>query len=168
MKPIALLLAALLVACSPQPGDTGAASASPRPEAPRSPGPIPGLPTVAALPPPNEAPIRAVIASPVAAAATHPPATPTPTPDPAVWRVEGVAVTDDTFLPIRDVCVAIGPNGCQRFSPHTDDRGVFSFDVPQNPTVLYDLYFAKDGYWTVWIRVKPQGPSVYNLALTKR
>ena len=50
----------------------------------------------------------------------------------------------------------------------TDWRGVFFIDVPQTPTVFYDLYFVKDGFWTVWMRIKPEGPSVYNLALTKR
>ena len=133
-----------------------------------TPSPLPEASIVAALPPPPEAPIAAVIASPVAPAATRAPATPTPSPDPAVWRVEGVIVEDATKLPIRDVCVVIGPHGCQRGSVRTDSRGVFYIDVPQNPTVFYDLYFVKDGFWTVWFRIKPEGPSVYNLALTKR
>ena len=50
----------------------------------------------------------------------------------------------------------------------TDSRGVFYFDVPKIPTILYDLYFVKDGFWTVWVRIKPEGPSVYNLALTRQ
>ena len=133
-----------------------------------TPSPLPEASIVAALPPPPEAPIAAVIASPVAPAATRAPATPTPSPDPAVWRVEGVIVEEGTRLPIRDVCVVIGPHGCQRGSVRTDSRGVFYIDVPQNPAVFYDLYFVRDGYWTVWFRIKPEGPSVYNLALTKR
>ena len=145
-----------------------AASASPGPEVSFTPAPLPEASVVAALPPPAEAPISAVIASPVAAARTRAPATPTPSPDPAVWRVEGVIVEDDTKLPIREVCIVIGPHGCQRGSIRTDSRGVFYIDVPQNPTVFYDLYFVKDGFWTVWFRIKPEGPSAYNLALTKR
>lgn len=147
---------------------TPAASASPRPEPSFTPSPLPEASVVTALPPPAEVPISAVIVSPVAAAQTRAPATPTPSPDPAVWRVEGVILEDDTKLPIKEVCVAIGPHGCQRGSVRTDSRGVFYIDVPQNPTVFYDLYFVKDGFWTVWTRIKPEGPSVYNLALTKR
>ena len=143
---------------------TGAAQAEPS----FTPSPLPEASIVAALPPPPEAPVAAVIASPVAPAATRAPATPTPSPDPAVWRVEGVIVEEGTRLPIREVCVVIGPHGCQRGSVRTDSRGVFYIDVPQNPTVFYDLYFVKDGFWTVWFRIKPEGPSVYNLALTKR
>lgn len=150
------------------PGEpTPAASAPASPTAEPSPVAILSAPIVAALPPPAVQPEVAVIARPVAPAATRAPATPTPSPDPNVWRVEGVLIDDSTKLPIREVCVVIGPHGCQRGSVRTDSRGVFSFDVPKNPTVLYDLYFVKDGFWTVWIRIKPEGPSVYNLALTK-
>ena len=148
---------------SPRDGTGSGAQAEPS----FTPSPLPEASVVAALPPPPEAPAAAVIASPVAAASTRAPATPTPSPDPAVWRVEGVIVDEGTRLPIRDVCVVIGPHGCQRGSVRTDSRGVFYFDVPRNPTVFYDLYFVRDGYWTVWFRIKPEGPSVYNLALTK-
>lgn len=145
-----------------------AAGTGAQPEPSFTPSPLPEASIVAALPPPPEAPAAAVIASPVAAASTRAPATPTPSPDPAVWRVEGVIVEEDTKLPIKEVCVVIGPHGCQRGSVRTDSRGVFYIDVPQNPTVFYDLYFVKDGYWTVWFRIKPEGPGVYNVALTKR
>ena len=148
------------------PAPTTATTKGPEPSF--TPSPLPEASIVAALPPPREAPAAAVIASPVAAASTRAPATPTPSPDPAVWRVEGVIVEEDTKLPIREVCVVIGPHGCQRGSVRTDSRGVFFIDVPQNPTVFYDLYFVKDGFWTVWFRIKPEGSSVYNLALTKR
>jgi len=144
-----------------------AARATTGPEPSFTPSPLPEASIVVALPPPPEAPISAVIASPVAAARTRAPATPTPSPDPAVWRVEGVILEDATKLPIKEVCIVIGPHGCQRGSIRTDSRGVFYIDVPQNPTVFYDLYFVKDGFWTVWFRIKPEGPSVYNLALTK-
>jgi hypothetical protein len=72
---------------------------------------------------------------------------------------------DESGATLTDVCVVIGPRGCQRFSPHTDDRGVYFFDVPQNPTVVYDLYFQKDGYVTVWYRTQPTAPTVFNVVL---
>ena len=148
-------------------GSTPVAGSSAAPEVSFTPVPLPEASIVAALPPPAEAPISAVIANPVAAARTRAPATPTPSPDPNVWRVEGVIVADDTKLPLQEVCIVIGPHGCQRGSIRTDNRGVFAIDVPKNPTVFYDLYFVKDGFWTVWMRIKPEGPSVYNVALTK-
>ncbi len=175
MKPVILSLIALVAtACSstplPLPPLGGASatpgSASPTPEP--SPSPIEGVIVVAALPPPAEIPIAALVATPVPAARTRAPATPTPTPDPAIWRVEGVIIDDVTHLPVPDVCVTLGPAGCQRGSPRTDARGVFAFDAPQIPTIFYDFFFVKDGYWTVWFRIKPEGPSVYNLALTRR
>jgi len=148
------------------PGSTPIGSPSPTP-AP-TPVAIPSLPTVVALPPPDVPPVGAAVARPVAPAATRAPAVPTPTPDPNIWRVEGVLIDDSTKLPIPEVCVVIGPHGCQRGSPRTDVRGVFYFDVPKIRTVFYDLYFVKDGFWTVWVRIKPEAPSVYNLALTPR
>jgi hypothetical protein len=169
-----LLVGALVVASysgslqTSVPTTDPSASPSTAPESEAPPSPIANAPIVVALPPPAEAPIAAVVASPVTAAATRPPATPTPAPDPKVWRVEGVIVADDTKLPIKEVCIVIGPRGCQRGSIRTDSRGVFFIDVPQIPTVFYDLYFVKDGFWTVWMRIKPEGPSVYNVALTKR
>ena len=149
-------------------GTRDGAPAGGQPEPSFTPSPLPEASVVAALPPPPEIPIAAVIVQPVAPAATRAPATPTPSPDPAVWRVEGVVIDDSTKLPLGDVCVVIGPHGCQRGSVRTDRRGVFYIDVPQNPTVFYDLYFMRDGFWTVWMRIRPEGPSVYNLALTKR
>jgi hypothetical protein len=95
-----------------------------------------------------------------------PPARPTPTPDPAVWRFEG-QVVDASGEPLKDVCVVIGPRGCQRVSPHTDDRGVYYFDVPQIPTVEYDLYFMKAGYDVVWAHVQPGAPTIFNVILRK-
>lgn len=169
MKLLSLALAAALTAaCSGAPQGAVPPASGALAEPSYTPSPLPEASIVVALPPPPEIPVSAVIASPVAPAATRAPATPTPTPDPAVWRVEGVIVEDDTKLPIREVCVVIGPHGCQRGSVRTDGRGVFYIDVPQTPTVFYDLYFVKDGFWTVWMRIKPEGPSVYNLALTKR
>ena len=150
------------------PGSTAGPTAPASPTAEPSAVAIPSAPTVVARPPPAVPPEGAVVARPVAPAATRAPATPTPSPDPNVWRVEGVLIDDSTKLPIQQVCVVIGPHGCQRGSVRTDSRGVFYFDVPKIPTILYDLYFVKDGFSTVWVRIKPEGPSVYNLALTRQ
>jgi hypothetical protein len=96
----------------------------------------------------------------------RPPATATPTPDPAVWRFEG-QIVDAEGNPLKDVCVVIGPRGCLRASPHTDDRGVYYFDVPQITTVEYDLYFMKAGYAVVWAHVQPAAPTIFNVILRK-
>ncbi|HET8568885.1 MAG TPA: hypothetical protein VFM93_07865 [Candidatus Limnocylindria bacterium] len=173
MRVAAASLAVAIVACGSQPDaatrtDAAPSGPTPTPTLASTPSPIPEAKVVAALPPPPEAPISAVLASPVEAAKTLPPPAPTPSPDPATWRVEGVIIADDSKIPLTDVCVVIGPRGCARGSPRTDGRGVFYFDVPMNPAVEYDLYFVKDGFWTVWMRIQPHGPSIYNVALTKR
>ncbi len=104
------------------------------------------------------------VAETSAPASVPPAATPTPTPDPAVWRFEG-AVVDDRGTPIEGACVVIGPKGCQRFSPHTDSRGWYFFDVPQIPTVVYDLTFVMEGYEPVFHRTRPTGPTIFNVVL---
>jgi len=120
-------------------------------------------PTNTALPLPQGAGVAAFTSAPLVSP-PPPPRTATPTPDPAVWRFEG-RVVDESGATLTDVCVVIGPRGCQRFSPHTDDRGVYFFDVPQIPTVVYDLYFEKDGFVTVWYRTQPTAPTVFNVVL---
>jgi hypothetical protein len=139
-------------------------SPSPEPTPEPSPSAIAEVPTVSSAPEAG----GAGVATPVAPAATRAPATPTPSPDPMVWRVEGVVVEAGTNLPLRDVCVVIGPHGCQRGSIRTDSRGVFYIDVPQVPTVFYDLSFVKDGYTVAGVRIKPEAPAVYNVALAPR
>ena len=129
---------------------------SPIPEVPSPSGPVGALPHGA-----GEA---AMTSAPVPTA--PPPATPTPTPDPAIWRFEG-RVVDPDGKPLRDVCVVIGPHGCQRGSPRTDERGVYFIDLPQVPTVIYDLYFVREGYIAVWHQLQPKEPTVFNVVLRK-
>lgn len=131
---------------------------SPLPEvpSPTAPASVGALPLGASEVATTSAPVRSA----------PPPPTPTPTPDPLVWRFEG-RVVDEGGDPLKDVCISIGPRGCQRFSPHTDDRGVYFVDLPQNATVVYDLYFQKDGYLTVWYEVQPNAPTVFNVILRK-
>lgn len=90
----------------------------------------------------------------------------TPTPDPLVWRFEG-AVVDAEGKPLQNVCVIIGPHGCQRGSIRTDGSGRYYIDMPQNPTVVYDFFFAIDGHEVVWHRAQPSGPTVFNVILRR-
>lgn len=156
----------ILVSASPAailvPTDTGPINAPIGSALPDAPSPtVP--PTNTALPLPQGAGAAAFTSAP-SVSPPPPPRTATPTPDPAVWRFEG-RVVDESGATLTNVCVVIGPRGCQQFSPHTDDRGVYFFDVPQNPTVVYDLYFQKDGFVTVWYRSQPTAPTVFNVIL---
>jgi hypothetical protein len=119
-----------------------------------------------AIPDPSAAPIIAVDqrGNPVPIPPTQPPATATPTLGPGTaYRIEGVVV-DDLGAPIPNVCIAIGPNGCQDHSPRTDARGVYFIDFPA-ADVDYDLHFTKDGYQEIRQRLKPTKSQVLNLVL---
>ena len=97
--------------------------------------------------------------------ATAPPRTPLPTPDPEIWRFEGV-VTDDEGTPLAGVCVAIGPKGCLEHSPRTDDRGVYFVDIAKGESI-FDFFYEKPGYEGAWTRVRPTGPTVFNVTLKR-
>jgi hypothetical protein len=127
----------------------------------------PVVPPIASeLPAVSAAPSAELAATSAPVPSAPPAATPTPTPDPAVWRFEG-RVVDADGNGLRGVCVVIGPRGCQRGSVRTDDRGVYFIDLPQVSTVVYDLYFVKDGYAEVWHQVRPSAPTVFNVVLRK-
>jgi hypothetical protein len=118
------------------------------------------------LPDPNAKPLVAigVGGNPVPIPATQPPATPTPGFGPGTaYRIEGVVV-DELGAPLPDVCIAIGPNGCQDHSPRTDSRGVYFLDFPA-AAVDYDLHFTKDGYKEFTQRLRPTQNQVLNLVL---
>ena len=83
-----------------------------------------------------------------------------------VWRVEG-RITDTASNPIGDVCVAIGPNGCQRASPHSAGDGYWSFDFPQ-VAVSYTLHFTKQGYRDVDMRFILNGPRRVDVVMERR
>ena len=93
------------------------------------------------------------------------PKTPEPTasPQPGLWRIDGYVV-DESGAPLSGVCVVIGPRGCQRFSPHTDDRGYWFIDIAEGHT-LFDFYFEMPGKKTVWWRTIPEGPTEFNVKL---
>jgi len=96
-----------------------------------------------------------------------PAATPIPTPDPALWRIEGTVV-DDAGAPLEAVCIVVGPRGCQPYSPRTDENGHWYVDVAHsNITTQFDFYFEMPGYKTVWWNTTPNGPAVFNVVLHK-
>jgi hypothetical protein len=96
-----------------------------------------------------------------------PAATPIPTPDPAMWRIEG-SVVDEAGSPLGAVCVVVGPRGCQPYSPHTDENGHWFVDVAHSAiTTSFDFYFEMPGYKTVWWNMAPNGPTVFNVVLRK-
>lgn len=162
--PIALLLTVIACTASvttPSPTPTTSPVLAPISGSPLPDSPQPS-PSMGALP--QGAGEVAVTSAPVPSA--PPPGKATPTPDPAVWRFEG-RVVDPDGKPLRDVCVVIGPHGCQRGSPRTDERGVYFIDLPQVPTVIYDFYFVSDGYTVVWHRMQPAEPTVFNVVLRK-
>ena len=93
-------------------------------------------------------------------------ATATPSPQPGLWRVEGYVV-DESGNPLRSVCVVVGPHGCQKFSPHTDDQGHYFLDVAAATDVKtsFDFYFEMPGRETVWWHFTPDGPIEFNVVL---
>lgn len=96
-----------------------------------------------------------------------PAATPRPTVDPAMWRIEGTVV-DEAGKPLEAVCVVVGPHGCQPFSPHTDETGYYFLDVAHGEIkTTFDFYFEMPGHKTVWWQVTPNGPTVFNVVLRK-
>ena len=100
-----------------------------------------------------------------------PAANPTATPEPGLWRLEGYVV-DESGKPIENVCVVIGPTGCQTFTTKTDERGHWFIDIASGPVtpltqVNFDFYFEIPGRETVWLRMTPTSSTVFNLVLRK-
>lgn len=121
-----------------------------------------------AIPDPSASPLVAVTSDgqTVPIPPTQRPATATPGIGPgAQYRIEGVVV-DDLGAPLVNVCIAIGPNGCQEHSPRTDARGVYFIDFPA-AQVDYDLHFTKDGYKELVQRLRPTQSQVLNLVLSQ-
>jgi len=96
---------------------------------------------------------------------------PTATPEAGLWRLEGYVV-DESGDPIENVCVVIGPVGCQTYTTKTDERGHWFLDIASGPItpltqVNFDFYFEIPGRETVWLRMTPQSSTVFNLVLRK-
>jgi hypothetical protein len=155
-----------IVGISPTPtGSASIAEPSSRPTValPASFSPLPEQTPV----PPDKTPEGVDRVAETSAPISPPPLTsPTPTPDPLVWRFEGIVVDTDG-KPIDNVCVIIGPRGCQRGSIRTKDGGRYYIDMPQNATIVYDLFFALEGYEVVWHRAQPRGPTMFNVILRR-
>lgn len=134
-----------------EPSESATAVPTPRTTPPGTPAPPPSEPTAQS----------ASIEEPPAPAE----ATPTPAPQPGLWRIQGYVV-DDAGTPLAGVCVVIGPKGCQRYSPHTDERGHYFIDVAEGSTT-FDFYFEMPGHQTVWWHVTPEGPIEFNVVLQR-
>jgi hypothetical protein len=76
-------------------------------------------------------------------------------------------VVDESGSPLKNVCVVVGPRGCQRFSPHTDENGHYFLDVAAatNIKTAFDFYFEMPGHQTVWWHFVPTGPTEFNVVL---
>jgi hypothetical protein len=128
---------------------------------------VPPSPTPTGTPAPVPSdPVDTGASASVTPPSPPPQATPTPTPQPGLWRVEGYVV-DESGNPLKNVCVVVGPHGCQKFSPHTDDQGHYFLDVAANKdvTTAFDFYFEMPGRETVWWHVVPGGPIEFNVVL---
>ena len=96
-------------------------------------------------------------------------ASPTASPEPGLWRIEGYVV-DESGNPIENVCVVIGPVPCQLFTTKTNERGHYFLDVAQplgGITTTFDFYFEYPGRETVWMRIIPTTSTFFNLVLRK-
>jgi hypothetical protein len=164
MVPIALSGAGLVnVAVAPTASPIAEVTASVTPTA-TEPAPTPeGTPA----PKPSEAVDTAASAS-VTPPSPPPSATPTPSPQPGLWRVEGYVV-DESGNPLKNVCVVVGPHGCQKYSPHTDEQGHYFLDVAagKDVTTAFDFYFEMPGRHTVWWHFTPGGPIEFNVVLKR-
>ena len=76
-------------------------------------------------------------------------------------------MVDEAGSPLQNVCVVVGPHGCQKFSPHTDEQGHYFLDVAANKdvTTAFDFYFEMPGRETVWWHFVPGGPIEFNVVL---
>ena len=76
-------------------------------------------------------------------------------------------MVDESGEPLKNVCVVVGPRGCQPFSPHTDQRGHYFLDVAarSDMNTAFDFYFEMPGRQTIWWHVVPKGPTEFNVVL---
>ncbi len=161
--PLALSGAGLLnAAVVPTAAPTARAEATPQAQA--------TVPVAVATPEGTPAPKPSEPVDTAASVSVTPPspppaATATPSPQPGLWRVEGYVV-DESGNPLKSVCVVVGPHGCQKFSPHTDEQGHYFLDVAATDVgTSFDFYFERPGRETVWWHFTPPGPTEFNVVL---
>ena len=149
------------------------ATATATPSAAETPQPSASAPVAVATPEGTPAPKPSEAVDTAASASVTPPspppsATPTATPQPGLWRVQGYVV-DESGSPLKGVCVVVGPHGCQKFSPHTDEQGHYFLDVAASKDVntAFDFYFEMPGRETVWWHFVPGGPLDFNVVLKR-
>ena len=167
---VLLLVAASFALLSPK--NTAAPEATPTPAGSNQiagqtsrPTAPPPTPEGTAAPPPSN-PVETSAPANFSPPAPSPQATPTPTVEPGLWRIQGY-VFDESGKPLQDVCVA-GPRGCFPYTPHTDERGHYFIDVAQpinGITTNFDFYFQMPGRETVWWHFTPTGPIDFNVVL---
>jgi hypothetical protein len=162
--PLALSGAGLLNA-TPMPTATPAISVVVTLQPPEATVPVAvATPEGTPAPKPSEAVDTAASAS-ITPPSPPPAATATPSPQPGLWRVEGYVV-DESGNPLKSVCVVVGPHGCQKFSPHTDEQGHYFLDVAATDVgTSFDFYFETPGRETVWWHFTPTGPTEFNAVL---
>jgi hypothetical protein len=163
--PLALSGAGLLIA-SPMPTATPSPTVAAATSQAEATAPVAvATPEGTPAPKPSEA---VDTASSVSVTPPSPPAaaTATPSPQPGLWRVEGYVI-DESGNPLKNVCVVVGPRGCQKFSPHTDEQGHYFLDVAAATEVKtsFDFYFETPGRETVWWHFTPTGPTEFNVVL---
>ena len=164
--PLAMSGAGLVnVAVTPTAPAKASASATTTPQPTASAPVAAATPEGTPAPKPSEAVDTAASAS-VAPPSPPPAATPTASPQPGLWRVQGYVV-DEAGSPLKNVCVVVGPHGCQKFSPHTDEQGHYFLDVAasKDVTTAFDFYFEMPGRETVWWHFVPGGPIEFNVVL---
>ena len=156
-----LLNAAAVPTATPTPTAIAAVTSQPEATVPVAVPTREGTPA----PIPSEAVDTAASAS-ITPPSPPPAATATPSPQPGLWRVEGYVV-DESGNPLKNVCVVVGPHGCQQFSPHTDEQGHYFLDVAAARDVLtsFDFYFETPSRETVWWHFTPTGPTEFNVVL---
>ena len=106
----------------PQPSTSPVAVATPTPE------PTPFRPRATPPGTPAPRPSTFVLISSSIPVKVPPAPNPTATPEPGLWRLEGYVV-DEQGQPIENVCVVIGPVGCQTYTTKTDERGHWFLDI---------------------------------------
>ena len=75
-------------------------------------------------------------------------------------------MVDESGNALNNVCVVVGPRGCQKYSPHTDEQGHYFLDVTATELrTAFDFYFEMPGRETIWWHVVPTGPTEFNVVL---
>lgn len=61
-------------------------------------------------------------------------------------RYGGLVIDSDTGNLLPNVCVWAGPTACPEPALRTDDIGYWAIDLPDGPTLRWDMHFQAPGY----------------------